>query len=193
MDMSAEQLQDSMAQLRMRVIITSDAPDFKVDIRGQNFTTLKVDGKVMIAPKDPKRRSQYEVTGSNHKMIMEDGVLYVASELATSSSKVQYTSTAASQYDITDLLKLQHTSQLTAGFEGALRHAGILEPVRTFSANWRLSFPFADPNLRRKDLYLVPQLLTSTSGQCSTAIPIGCQEPSSSPVHCPRSMPSPTR
>jgi hypothetical protein len=163
MDMSLEQLEDSMAQLRKRVTITSDVSEFNVVVQGHNFSIMEVDGQVMITAQDTKRRSQYALTGSNHKIIMDDDCLYIAPESVPSTSEIRYTSTAARQYRTKDLVEMQHTSECTPVLEGALRSAGIFKSavneVREFRANWRLSFPFADPNLKRKELCLVPQSL----------------------------------
>jgi hypothetical protein len=57
-------------------------------------------------------------------------------------------------------LRLRHVDELVESNENALRDAGIKKSDEERAAStWRLSLPFTNPELKRRDSYLVPQLL----------------------------------
>jgi hypothetical protein len=163
MDMTTGQLEKQLAQAaqaQRRTRISANVEGFAVSIEGKGFEILEVEGTVRVTVLSAAHSCKYSITGCGHEVSMDNGELCIKPTAQPAEGVIKYAWNTGTRYSTEQLLRLRHVDELVESNENALRDAGIKKSDEERAAStWRLSLPFTNPELKRRDSYLVPQLL----------------------------------
>jgi hypothetical protein len=162
--MSSNQQDNNEADVQKRVRIISNMDNFEAVIHGHNFeVSIEEGNELVVAPQDPVLDSECSITGQGHMVIVRNGRTIIRPQSALASEAAKFRTITACAYPTERLLELRQDAGLSGETRNVLNRMGILKHAAPrpsiFGVQWRLACPFANPDLARRDSYMVPQLM----------------------------------